>query len=175
MGITIRRLTEPKTHERDALALLLVATVDDGASVGFLPPLATADALAYWEALPDEQTILLVAEADGRIVGTVQGQLASKANGRHRAEIGKLLVHPEARRQGIARQLMIAIEAELRAAGRSLIVLDTRDGDASNVLYHGMGYVEAGRIPDYARSAGGTLHTTVFYYKRLPASGTSPS
>ncbi len=171
MDATIRQLTTPSSDERSALADLLVATVDDGASVGFLPPLAMAEAMAYWQALPDDQTILLVAEAGGRIVGTVQGQLAAKANGRHRAEIGKLLVHPDARRRGIARQLMVTIEAELRADGRTLIVLDTRDGDPSNALYRGMAYVEAGRIPDYARSASGDLHTTVFYYKRLPASG----
>ena len=171
MDIAIRRLTTPSGDERAALADLLVATVDDGASVGFLPPLAIADALAYWEALPDEQTILLVAEAGGRIVGTVQGQLATKVNGRHRAEIGKLLVHPDARRKGIAHALMVAIEADLRADGRTLIVLDTRDGDPSNELYRGMGYTEAGRIPDYARSASGEFHTTVFYYKRLTLAG----
>ena len=171
MDITIRRLTARDTSHRTELANLLVATVDDGASVGFLPPLAMADAMAYWESVSDEQTILLVAEADGRIVGTVQGQLAAKANGRHRAEIGKLLVHPGARRRGIARRLMDAIEAELRADGRTLIVLDTREGDPSNALYQGMGYVEAGRIPDYARSASGDLHTTIFYFKRLPVSG----
>jgi len=30
-----------------------------------------------------------------------------------------------------------------------------------------MGWQPAGTIPRYARSADGTLHTTVFYYKLL--------
>jgi hypothetical protein len=30
-----------------------------------------------------------------------------------------------------------------------------------------LGFREAGRIPDYAKSADGKLHKTVFYYKRL--------
>lgn len=169
MGTAIHQLTSLTDDERLVLAELLVATVDDGASVGFLPPLTLEEAEAYWASLPDPQTLLFVAEREGRIVGTVQAQLAARANGRHRAEIGKLLVHPDARRQGIARRLMVAAETALRADGRSLVILDTRDGDPSNALYRRLGYVEGGRIPHYARSADGTLHTTVFYYRLLPA------
>ncbi len=165
---TIRRLDHPTDAERLTLSGLLVATVEDGASVGFLPPLSMDDALAYWSAIPDGLTILLVLEQDGRIVGTVQGQLAPKANGSHRAEIARLLVHPDARRQGHARRLMTAIEEALREAGRWLIVLDTRDGDPSNALYQALGYELAGRIPDYARSADGSFAATCLYYKRLP-------
>lgn len=167
MPISIRRLTAPTGAERDALARLLVATVDDGASVGFLPPLSLGEAAAYWAGIPDDHTILLVAERDGRIVGTVQGQLAPKANGHHRAEIARLLVDPAERRQGIGRQLMLAVEAELRAAGRWLVVLDTREGDPSNFLYHSLGYTIVGRIPDYALSASGEYHATNFYARRL--------
>lgn len=168
----VRRLVTPTAAERATLADLLVATVDLGASVGFLPPLARAEAAAYWATLPDRQTILLVAEREGRIVGTVQANLARKANGRHRAEIGKLLVHPDARRQGIARRLMAAAETAIQADGRSLVILDTRDGDPSNALYQRLGYFEGGRMPNYARSADGTLHTTIFYYK-LPHGNTT--
>lgn len=169
METRIRRLTDPTAAEREALSRLLIATVDGGASIGFLPPLPMAEARAYWAGVPDDLTILLVAERDGRVVGSVQGQLAGQANARHRAEIAKLMVHPDARRQGIARSLMRAAEAAIRANGRSLIVLDTRVGDPSNTLYRRLGYVEAGRIPGYARSAAGTLDATVLYYRELPA------
>ncbi|HEV2529461.1 MAG TPA: GNAT family N-acetyltransferase [Thermomicrobiales bacterium] len=168
---TIRRLDHPTDAERDTLADLLVATVADGASVGFLPPLSIAEARAYWSDIPDAQTILLVLEQDGRIVGTVQAQLASRANGHHRAEIARLLVHPEARRQGHARRLMDAIEAELLAAGRWLVVLDTREGDPSNGLYQSLGYEQAGRIPDFARSADGGYDATCIYFRRLSGPG----
>lgn len=77
------------------------------------------------------------------------------------------MVHPERRRQGIARMLMETAEACAASEGKTLLVLDTRGGDPSNLLYQSLGFAEAGRIPDYARSASGELHETVFYYKKL--------
>jgi ribosomal protein S18 acetylase RimI-like enzyme len=51
--------------------------------------------------------------------------------------------------------------------GRSTIVLDTREGDPSNLLYSSLGYFLAGSIPNYAKSANGELHVTNYYYKIL--------
>ncbi len=149
------------------LAELLVAVVHDGASVGFLPPLPVDQVERYWSGLLAAGVVLLIAETDGRIIGTVQLHLASQPNARHRAEVAKLMVHPAARRQGIGRQLMHEVEAEARRRGRSLLVLDTRAGDPSNELYTSVGFQEAGRIPRYARSGNGQLDAAVFYYKEL--------
>ena len=46
-------------------------------------------------------------------------------------------------------------------------MLDTRQGDPAEALYASLGWVRAGVIPDYARSADGSLHATVIYYKLL--------
>ena len=51
--------------------------------------------------------------------------------------------------------------------GRSLLVLDTREKDPSNLFYASLGFAEAGRIPEYAESADGRLDASVFYYKKL--------
>jgi len=110
---------------------------------------------------------LLVAEADGRIGGTVQLHAAESANGAHRVEVVKLLVHPTWRRRGIASELMNAAEDIARLQGKRLIVLDTREGDPSNLLYASVGYTEGGRIPDWAKDAAGELSATVFWYKQL--------
>ena len=160
------------SRHRPALVALLQDVVDGGASVGFVPPIAAKDATAYWEsvaaALKGGGRRLWIARADGAgIVGTVQLGLASQANGRHRAEVIKLMVLGSARRQGIGRLLMEAAEAEARTLGRTTLVLDTRQGDPSEALYRGMGWQPGGTIPRYARSADGTLHTTAFYYKLL--------
>lgn len=114
----------------------------------------------------EPSTVLLVAhDADDRLVGSVQLHLAQRPNARHRAEVTRLMVHPVARRRGLGRRLMLALEHVAQREGRSLLVLDTRSGDPSNALYQQLGYLEAGRIPRYARSASGQLDGTVFYYK----------
>jgi ribosomal protein S18 acetylase RimI-like enzyme len=67
----------------------------------------------------------------------------------------------------VGQALMAALEAAAREAGRSLLVLDTRQGDTSELLYAKIGYLKAGTIPGYARSASGELDACVFYYRWL--------
>ncbi len=156
------------------LAELLQACVQDGASVGFVLPLPIEEAASFWRGLvpsvAEGGRLLLVARLGGRIAGTVQLGLAAMPNGRHRAEINKLLVHPESRRRGIARALMIEAEALACRNGRTLLVLDTANGDAAEPLYLSLGYERAGIVPDYAATPWGVLEATTIMYKRLTSS-----
>ncbi len=153
------------------LAEILRACVDAGASISFLPPLAQATARGFWRravsAVAAGERAILGAWADGVLVGTVTLDLATPPNQPHRADIAKLLVHPAARRQGLARALMACAEDEARRAGRRLLTLDTRAGDLAESLYRTMGWREAGRIPGYALAADGAEYDTVLFYKRL--------
>ncbi len=153
------------------LAELLQNAVDNGASVGYLAPLSAADAAAYWSpliaGLDPAQRRLLVAVVDGVLAGTVQLVLETRPNGNHRAEVAKLLVHTEYRRRGIATALMHALELEARAAGRTLLVLDTQTGEPAEGLYLALGYVRTGIVPGYARNPDGRLAPTSFMYKVL--------
>jgi ribosomal protein S18 acetylase RimI-like enzyme len=169
---SVRRVDRLSSGDLDDLAALLVSCVADGASLGFHAPLAADTARNWWAEVPRDGVILLFAERDGHVVGTVQLQPAESENGAHRGEVAKLLVHPDSRRRGIARALMMTLEDEARTAGKTLLVLDTREGDPSNDLYRALGYREAGRIPGWARDAAGTPSATVFWYKPLesPAS-----
>ena len=155
----------------DGFAELLVDVVRDGASVGFLAPLAESDACKYWEGVAGALrggTRHLLALMNGRaVVGSVQLDLPQLPNARHRAEVAKLLVHTGARRQGLGRSLMEAAEALAKALGRSLLVLDTRRGDPAERLYLSLGYQIAGVIPRYALSSSGTLDDTIYLYKEL--------
>jgi ribosomal protein S18 acetylase RimI-like enzyme len=110
---------------------------------------------------------LLVAWQAGEIVATVMLGFSSMPNGRHRAEISKLLVHPRARRQGIARRLMLRAEQLAQQQGKTLLVLDTRSGDVASALYLSLGWQVAGSIPYYAESTAGELDATTVMYKRL--------
>lgn len=163
--IEILRADELTAAERDQLTDVLVACVDGGASLGFHAPLDPTLARIWWERFPSEGIILLLARQASRVVGTVQVQSAESTNGNHRGEVCKLLVHPDARRQGIGLALMAAIEDEARRAGKTLLVLDTREGDPSNDLYARAGFQQGGRIPNWARDAAGVLSATVFWYK----------
>ena len=164
INIVVCSTIEPFCND---LEELLTLVVDDGASIGFLPPLSATDASAYWEGVLGPDVILLVARTGDRVIGSVQLHLCPKPNGSHRAEIAKLMTHPEYRRQGIGRQLMEQAETYAIRRARTLLVLDTREGDPSNALYLSMRYERAGSIPAYARSSDGKLDATVFYYKQL--------
>jgi ribosomal protein S18 acetylase RimI-like enzyme len=150
---------------------ILVNSVESGASVGFLLPISDDEAAQYWngriQSIAEGTTVLLAAQTDERIVGVVLLALEPRANGSHRAEVQKLMVHTDFRRQGIGRKLMEALESAAKEHQRTLLFLDTREGDPSNALYEFMGYIYAGTIPQYARSTNGDLHDTCYYYKLL--------
>jgi len=170
MQISIRSVEPDDFFEQGAqFCELLADAVHSGASVGFLPPLNPIEALEYWdsvrEAILAGSRILLAAYAEDELVGSVQLSLEMRRNGDHRAEVTKLLVMQKARRRGLGRALMHAVEQTARQIGRTLLVLDTRKGDPSWQLYQQLGYQIAGEIPGYARSADGSLHTTVFFFK----------
>lgn len=155
----------------DDLVALLQDAVDSGASVGFLPALSRKTALDYWLTVfadVEAGRRLLLGALDGmQLVGSVQLALATKPNALHRAEVQRLLVHRSVRRHGIGERLMRELERLARERSRTLLVLDTRQGDPSELLYQKLGYTRAGVIPGYALSANGELDATAFYYRRL--------
>ncbi len=156
---------------RPELSELLADSVRHGASVGFLHPLGAAEADAYWkrveQAVAESRCLLLVWQAAGEAVsGTVQLAVDTLPNQPHRATVSKLLVHSGARRRGIGRALMEALERAAGDAGRWLLTLDTATADAER-LYERSGWTRAGVIPDYAMNPDGTLTPTAYYWKAL--------
>lgn len=155
------------------LGALLHACVLDGASIGFVLPYAQADAERFWSGkvlprLREGGLVLLVAQRESRIAGTVQLDYDTMPNQPHRAEVRKLLVHPDFRRQGIAKALMVELERRARDLGRSLLTLDTRTGDQVEPLYASLGYRVAGVIPDYCRDTlEERLDPTTVMFKKL--------
>jgi acetyltransferase len=155
----------------DDLRELLTDAVEDGAAVTFLAPIPRHQAARFWrdriEAVTAGTCVLLAAFDGGRLVGSVQVNLDTPPNQRHRADINKLVVLKSARRRGIARALMEAAHREALAERRTLLTLDTRKDDAADSLYRSLGYVEIGVIPRYSRNSEGTLDDAVFFYKQL--------
>lgn len=154
------------------LAALLREAVLDGFSVGFLPPFPLDEALAYWRTIladlaQGKRVALAATDSGGRLLGTVQLELAWKPNAPHRVELQKLLVFSAARSQGLGRRLMLAAEDAARAIGRTLIVLDTQTQSVAHMLYLRLGYSETGAIPRFALMPDGSYTPTTILYKRL--------
>lgn len=168
--------TTPSLELFSGLVELLQDAVASGASVGYLAPLSTKDARNYWaEALEEVGQgvrVILLATANHDVAGCVQLLLATSANARHRAQIQKLLVHQRARRHGLARKLLDAIEHMAVAKGRSLVVADTPSGGAGEHLYAAAGYTKAGSIPRYQRGPDGHFHATSIFYRELTTRAT---
>jgi acetyltransferase len=175
--MVIERLNADQARELlPGFVTLLQDVVNQGGTIGFMPPVSSEEASAYWQdviqALRGPLRVLVVARdddtRDGQVVGSVQLDLCGRSNGLHRAEVMKVMVHSKHRKKGIGAQLMRAVETQAKLEGRSTLVLDTREGDDGVRLYEREGFVTAGVIPEYARSADGSLHATVYMYKLLP-------
>ena len=167
----IKRLDTAAASDVSDLASQLVALLQDavasGASLGFWNPLSAEMAQTYWRDVFTEvaqgHRRLLAALRDGELLGSVQLGLATKQNAIRRAEVQKLMTHRRARRQGVGRALMRAIEQVAYDEGRTLLILDTAGAEAER-LYRALGYQEVGSIPRYTVEAdGGRLATTIFY------------
>lgn len=171
--MTIRLLQATEAAARlDELFEVLWGCVTEGASIGFTERDNPQPVRHFWQqqlpALAAGDKHLLVAEQEGKVVATVMLVTAMPPNGLHRAEVCKLLVHPTARRTGLARQLMQRVEALAQSLQRELLVLDTRVGDAASALYDSLGWQESGIIPAYALSVTGERDATRIMYKMLP-------
>jgi acetyltransferase len=172
--MTIEPLALPvASNDRAALVSLLTACVHGGASIGFLAPLAPEEAGAYWTKILAElggggRVLLVARDEAGAIVGAAQLACESRANGRHRGEVQKVMVLPSHRRRGIAAHLMGALEAEARRRGLGLLFLDTSDSHAgARAFYEALRYVYVGGIPGYALDPHGTPEPNAIFYKTL--------
>lgn len=165
--------TERAETLRDQLVGLMLDAVCNGAAINFVQPMTAAKADAWWDGAMAShlrgERLIFAAEADGALDGTVQLLLPPQENQPHRADIGKLMVHSRARRQGLADRLMEAAEHEARRLGRTLLTLDTEMGSAAERLYLRRGWTLFGHIPRYHLLADGSgdLGDCSFFYKML--------
>lgn len=156
----------------DSLSELLEQCVNDGASVSFVYPFNRDKALPFWTGVAQsvargERRVLAAENSQGALIGTVQLILSQPENQPHRADVAKLLVLPAARRGGVARELMDALENRARQERKTLLVLDTATGSGAELFYHNCGWQKVGVIPGYAQMPDGTLTGTTLFYKTL--------
>ena len=167
----IRRLETLADADIEGLADILVDCVEGGASVSFMSPLTRERARTFWQGLAEDvahgHRLLFAASDTEGIVGTVQVILSQPENQPHRADIAKMLVHRRGRHRGLGAALMRAAEDGARAAGKTLLVLDTATDSDAERLYARLGWQPVGVIPDYALWPQGGLCATTILYRRL--------
>ena len=127
----------------------------------FVPRRSKADWEDYLARIADVadragRTTVLAAVEDGRVLGTVTLELTGRTEAGHEhdddplpaeeAHIRMLGVHPDTRGRGIGRALMDASIEHARAAGKTLITLNTTERmRAAQAMYESMGFM---REPD---------------------------
>ncbi len=167
----IKRLDAIDDAEIEQLADVLIDCVEGGASVSFMHPLSRERAVAFWRKIAQGVSagvrVLLVAEDERGICGTVQLTLDLPENQPHRADLSKMLVHRRARRRGLGAALMRAAEATARECGRTLLVLDAVTGGDGARLYERLGWQRVGDIPNYALMPHGGFCSTTYFYRDL--------
>src|SRR5262249_7732056 len=118
MSCSVRRVHALDDALIDGLAAVLVDCVEGGASVSFMLPLSRERAAAFWREVANGVAagtrVLIVAEDEKGICGTVQLLLDQPENQPHRADLSKVLVHRRARRRSVGEALMRAAEAAAR-------------------------------------------------------------
>jgi putative acetyltransferase len=88
------------------------------------------------------------------------------------AEVKRMYVRPAARGLGVARAILARLEAETRAAGLSILRLETGDKQIDALrLYRRYGFTECPPFGDYAALPPHILATSIFLEKPVTLPG----
>lgn len=166
----VARLTSFAGTDLEDLCEATEGAIREGGGFGWLkaPPRHLLE--AYWKGVvlvPERH--LFVGRLDGVVAGSAQLWRAPR-NNEAQALVGHLttcFVAPWARRYGLGRQLVLAVEEQARGLGLEILNLDVRETQqAAMKLYESLGFECWGTHPAYARVAGKTVPGR-YYFKRL--------
>ena len=91
--------------------------------------------------------IQLVAEVDGKVVGTLILTRNWHPFEAHRAELTTLIVNGEFQGRGISHRLVESIHAHARSMGVEILEVGCRGGTPEEKVYPQLGFIEYGRLP----------------------------
>ena len=127
---------------------ILPMTADDIAQVAALEQACFSDPWpqsVLEKELENELSLWLVAKQGGEVVAYVGSQSVLDE-----ADMMNLAVREDARRQGIARSLVLALCRELSKKGVKTLTLEVRDSNEPAIrLYEALGFSQAGKRPNY--------------------------
>jgi GNAT superfamily N-acetyltransferase len=154
-----------------SLGTLWTAVTRAGGAVGFAPDAPEEDIRAAAEqAIEDVRAgreQLFVLDADGVLVGAVFLRRGAKATVRHRADVVRLMVHPDLQGRGWGKALLDAVVAHATAIGLEQLLLSARGGTTLPEFYAKQGWRQVGLFPDALRIGPGDLRDEHWFQLRL--------
>ena len=98
--------------------------------------------------LANKLALWLVAEVDGRVAGYIGSQTVPDES-----DMMNVAVHPDYRRRGIARKLMVALVDALKEKGVGSLALEVRQSNLPAIaLYEQLDFHQVGLRPNYYRN-----------------------
>ena len=154
-AVTVREAT---LADVDRVLELVVAVAGEGRWISVEAPVDVAERRRRMvEELEGEQTVMLVAEAGGELVGQLDLRLARYGV----ADLG-MLVAPGWRRRGVGSALMAEAIARARAAGAHKLTLQVwPHNTAALALYERFGFQREGYLRRHYRRRSGELWDAV--------------
>ena len=152
------RVREATLADVDRVLELVVAVAGEGRWISVEAPVDVAQRRRRMvEELEGEQTVMLVAEAGGELVGQLDLRLARYGV----ADLG-MLVAPGWRRRGVGSALMAEAIARARAAGAHKLTLQVwPHNTAALALYERFGFQREGYLRRHYRRRSGELWDAV--------------
>ena len=138
----------------DQVHRVVAAVLERGGAVGWVtvPDRAESDrwlAERVAEVAAGRSRLALVS-AGGRLAGLGRWSWYASPAVAVNADIRQVMVHPQARGQGLARALVAALVEDARERGVETLTLDVRGNNhAAMALYETFGFEVAGRLPDF--------------------------
>ena len=126
---------ERAEREKNAAPVVREMTMEDGAAVAELEHQTFSDAWSeksVLETLDQPNTICLIAEKAGRMAGYILVYTAADE-----AEIARIAVAEELKRQGVASSLMKELLLKCREQGIEKVLLDVRESNAAARAFYG--------------------------------------
>jgi len=151
--------------DEDALWQVLEPVIRDGTTYPVDPAASQAEVFAYWFA-PDKQ--VFVAESAGQVVGSYYIKPNSTGPAAHVANAG-YMVHPGARRQGVARAMARDSFARAKAGGFRAMQFNLviASNTAAIALWRAVGMDEVGWLTQAFRLPSGDYIDALVMYRLL--------
>ena len=155
MSIIIQRVFEPTPELRE-----LIAALDTVLNAAYEPHQRHGLRI---EELFEPHMRFFIARLDGRAVGCGGVGLFGDY-----AEVKRMYTRPEARGRGVAKALLGRFEQEARAAGISILRVETgTEQHEAIALYRGVGFAGCGAFGPYAAMPPDRVEMSLFFEKLL--------